>query len=191
MFMKFIAALAGMIASMGLATAQVDVNRADSAMLDSVKGIGPATAKRILDERSKGGHFKDWPDFDARVKGIGEKSATKLSQAGLTVNGRAISGAIAASSASSVAVVALPIATVRNSPARTVAAPLAAQAGTGAVSPATSTGSARVVVVAAQTAPVARQPVARNAAVRNADARDANAKLDDRPPVIDLRPVAR
>ena len=188
MFMKFIAALAGMIASMGLATAQVDVNRADSAMLDSVKGIGPATAKRILDERSKGGHFKDWPDFDARVKGIGEKSATKLSQAGLTVNGRAISGAIAASS---VAVVALPIATVRNSPARTVAAPLAAQAGTGAVSPATSTGSARVVVVAAQTAPVARQPVARNAAVRNADARDANAKLDDRPPVIDLRPVAR
>ncbi|MEO8408798.1 MAG: DNA uptake protein, partial [Oxalobacteraceae bacterium] len=35
-----------------------------------------------------GGDFKDWPDFEKRVKGIGAKNSTKLSAAGLTVNGK-------------------------------------------------------------------------------------------------------
>ncbi|MEO6920394.1 MAG: helix-hairpin-helix domain-containing protein [Collimonas sp.] len=69
--------------------AQVDVNKGDLAGLEGVKGIGAATAKRILDERTKGGNFKDWGDFESRVKGIGEKNALKLSQGGLQVNGKA------------------------------------------------------------------------------------------------------
>jgi competence protein ComEA len=88
MFKKLLFAVAALIASMGFAFAQVDVNKADQAALDGVKGIGPATSKTILDERKKNGQFKDWADFEKRVKGIGEKSSQKLSDAGLTVNGQ-------------------------------------------------------------------------------------------------------
>jgi competence protein ComEA len=72
--------------------AQVDVNKGDLAALDGIKGIGTATAKRIVDERGKGGNFKDWADFESRVSGIGEKNALKLSQAGLLVNGKPKTG---------------------------------------------------------------------------------------------------
>ena len=84
---------------MGIAFAQVDVNKADQAALDGVKGIGPAMSKRILDERKKGGEFKDWSDLEHRVKGIRDKRAAKLSDAGLTVNGQAFSGSTSAASA--------------------------------------------------------------------------------------------
>jgi len=89
MLKKLVQVMAALIATTGLAFAQVDVNKADQAALDSVKGVGPATSKRIIDERTKGGNFKDWDDFEKRVKGISEKSAVKLSQAGLQVNGQA------------------------------------------------------------------------------------------------------
>lgn len=89
MFKKLLLGIVALIATMGFAFAQVDVNKADQAALDGVKGIGPVVSKTILDERKKGGDFKDWPDFEKRVKGIGEKSAAKLSAAGLTVNGSA------------------------------------------------------------------------------------------------------
>ncbi|MDB5881549.1 MAG: hypothetical protein JWP43_1427 [Ramlibacter sp.] len=77
-----------------MAMAAVDVNKATDAQLDSVKGIGPGTSKIILAERKKG-HFKDWPDFIERVKGVGEARAAKLSEAGLTVNGTAYKEATA------------------------------------------------------------------------------------------------
>ncbi|AMO97179.1 helix-hairpin-helix motif family protein [Collimonas fungivorans] len=76
--------------------AQVDVNKGDLAALDGIKGIGSSTAQRILDERSKGGNFKDWADFESRVSGIGEKKSLKLSQAGLLVNGKPKAGEAAA-----------------------------------------------------------------------------------------------
>lgn len=66
--------------------AGVDVNKASVAELDSVKGIGPGTSGKILDERKKGS-FKDWDDFIGRVKGIGQVNAAKFSAEGLTVNG--------------------------------------------------------------------------------------------------------
>ncbi|MEN3293443.1 MAG: competence protein ComEA [Burkholderiales bacterium] len=93
MFRKLLLAVATLIATMGFAFAQVDVNKADQAALDSVKGIGPKTSKAILDERKKGGDFKDWADFEKRVKGVGGKSSDKLSAAGLTVNGQPKSAA--------------------------------------------------------------------------------------------------
>ncbi|WP_151446296.1 ComEA family DNA-binding protein [Lacisediminimonas profundi] len=95
MIRKILLALAFWIASAGFAFAQVDVNKADEAALDSVKGIGPAISKRIVEERKKGGNFKDWPDFEKRVKGVGDKSAAKMSESGLTVNGQGRPGAAA------------------------------------------------------------------------------------------------
>ena len=92
MIRKLLLAIATMVALMGFAYAQVDVNKADQAALDGVKGIGPAKSKVIIDERTKGGQFKDWADFEKRVKGIGAKNSVKLSQAGLQVNGQSKSG---------------------------------------------------------------------------------------------------
>lgn len=89
MLRKILLSFALMLATSGIAFAQVDVNKADQAALDGVKGIGPKMSKAILDERKKGGEFKDWTDLEGRVKGVGEKNAVKLSDAGLTVNGQA------------------------------------------------------------------------------------------------------
>ncbi|HWT72039.1 MAG TPA: helix-hairpin-helix domain-containing protein [Oxalicibacterium sp.] len=93
MLKKTIFALATMIASISFAFAAVDVNKADQAALDGIKGIGPAMSKAILAERKKHGDFKDWADLQARVKGIGDKNSEKFSEAGLTVNGAAKSSA--------------------------------------------------------------------------------------------------
>lgn len=70
------------------AFAAVDVNKADQATLESVKGIGPGVSTRILDERKKA-PFKDWGDLVDRVKGVGEGNAARFSKEGLTVNGSA------------------------------------------------------------------------------------------------------
>lgn len=78
--------------------AAVDVNKANAAELDSIKGIGPGISTKILDERKKS-NFKDWNDFIERVKGVGEGNAAKFSNEGLTVNGATFKGAAAAPSA--------------------------------------------------------------------------------------------
>jgi competence protein ComEA len=88
MIKKLMLALATLAASASFAFAQVDVNKADAAALDGIKGVGPSMSKLILDERAKG-EFKDWADFQQRVKGVGDKKAMKLSDAGLQVNGKA------------------------------------------------------------------------------------------------------
>jgi len=66
--------------------AAVDVNKANAADLDGIKGIGPSMSGKILDERKKS-PFKDWADMISRVKGIGDKKANLFSAEGLTVNG--------------------------------------------------------------------------------------------------------
>jgi competence protein ComEA len=88
MLKKLLLAAATLVATMGFAFAQVDINKADQAALDGIKGIGPVMSKNILNERKKGGEFKDWADLQKRVKGVGGKSSDKLSEAGLTVNGQ-------------------------------------------------------------------------------------------------------
>lgn len=93
MIKKLMLAVATLIATMSFAFAQVDVNKGDAAALDSIKGIGPKMSKTILDERTKGGDFKDWADFEKRVKGVGEKNSVKLSKAGLQVAGKSKDGA--------------------------------------------------------------------------------------------------
>ncbi|CAN7238133.1 helix-hairpin-helix domain-containing protein [Cupriavidus necator] len=69
----------------GAAHAAIDVNTADEAALTSVKGVGPATARNIIDERNKGGPYKDAADLAERVSGIGPKSVAKLQDAGLAI----------------------------------------------------------------------------------------------------------
>lgn len=91
MLKKWLLAIASVLV-IGTAFAGVDVNKADQAALDSVRGIGPTMSKAILEERKKG-NFKDWNDLQTRVKGIGDKSSEKFSQAGLTVNGASKPGA--------------------------------------------------------------------------------------------------
>lgn len=90
---KLLAALLSLFAA--AAFAAVDVNTATQAELEAVKGIGPGVALKILDERKKGG-FKNWADFVARIKGVGDGTAAKFSAAGLTVGGVAYPGAVAA-----------------------------------------------------------------------------------------------
>lgn len=96
MLKKLIAAVMALFAA--AAFAAVDVNKADAAALDTVKGIGPGIAGKILDERKKGS-FKDWNDLIARVGGIGDTNAAKLSEGGLTVNGSSFKGAAPAPAA--------------------------------------------------------------------------------------------
>jgi competence protein ComEA len=93
MEMKKIVAAAAMWLALG-ASAAVDVNQAGDAELNGVKGVGPALSKRIVEARAQGA-FKDWADFMARVKGVKEKSAAKLSAEGLTVNGKSFGAATA------------------------------------------------------------------------------------------------
>jgi competence protein ComEA len=92
MLKKILALLAMLYAALSFAA--VDVNKGTAADLDGIKGIGPAISTKIVDERKKG-NFKDWNDFISRVNGIGDKSAAKLSEAGLTVNGSGFAGAAA------------------------------------------------------------------------------------------------
>ena len=93
MMKKLMLGLLSLFAVMQFAFAQVDVNKGDAAALDSIKGIGPAKSRVIIEERTKNGDFKDWADLQKRVKGIGAKSAAKLSAAGLQVNGKPFEGA--------------------------------------------------------------------------------------------------
>ncbi|WP_413457610.1 ComEA family DNA-binding protein [Herbaspirillum huttiense] len=95
MLQKTLLFILSFFAATALAWAEVDVNKADQAALDGVRGIGPSMSKRILEERQKGGAFKDWADLEKRVKGIKDKAAVKLSANGLTVNGQAKAGAAA------------------------------------------------------------------------------------------------
>lgn len=64
---------------------RVDVNTADEAALRAVKGIGPARAKAIVDERAAGGPFKDADDLGHRVKGLGGQAVERLRTEGLTL----------------------------------------------------------------------------------------------------------
>ena len=67
------------------AWAGVEVNTANEAELDGVRGLGPSSTARILAARDNG-QFVNWADFMRRVKGIKPATAHKLSQQGLTVN---------------------------------------------------------------------------------------------------------
>ena len=57
--------------------AVINLNTATAAQLESLPGIGPRAAERILEYRQKSGGFKKIEEL-MNVKGIGEKSFLKL-----------------------------------------------------------------------------------------------------------------
>jgi competence protein ComEA len=57
--------------------AQVNLNTATAAQLETLPGIGASTARRIVEHRQKNGGFKKIEEL-MNVKGIGEKSFLKL-----------------------------------------------------------------------------------------------------------------
>jgi competence protein ComEA len=80
---------------------RIDINTADQAELEMLKGVGPQLSEAILVARRER-PFRDWADLMARLKGIGPVRAGKLSAAGLTVGEQAWPPAATASAASAV-----------------------------------------------------------------------------------------
>ena len=81
-------AFAALLLSISAAFAAVNANTATVDDLQTVAGIGPTIAQRIVDER-RNGPYKSLDDIQARVKGVGETSIRKMAAAGLTVSGGA------------------------------------------------------------------------------------------------------
>ena len=59
------------------AFAAVNINTASQAELETIKGIGPAKAKAIVEYRKKNGNFKSVDDLD-KVHGFGKKTVDKM-----------------------------------------------------------------------------------------------------------------
>ncbi|WJF91004.1 helix-hairpin-helix domain-containing protein [Paraburkholderia bonniea] len=83
--MRKILVTAAMLAAFGQAYATVNVNTADDAALRGIRGIGPAKAKAILDERAAHGPYKDAADLGKRVSGLGGHTVERLQAEGLAV----------------------------------------------------------------------------------------------------------
>jgi len=73
------------------AQAELEINQATEAQLDSLLHVGPALSQKILSQRQQS-PFADWPDLIRRVPGIGPRRARQLSHQGLTVQGQAYPG---------------------------------------------------------------------------------------------------
>jgi len=101
---RFPVAFAALLA-FTLSAFAADANKASQAELAAIKGVGPAIAGKIVEERGKA-PFKDWSDLVNRVKDLGSTSAIKLSSQGLTVNGIAYDDMSTSAPASSPAPVA-------------------------------------------------------------------------------------
>ncbi|AIO40242.1 helix-hairpin-helix domain-containing protein [Burkholderia sp. AU19243] len=102
MIRKWLAA-AAMFGAIASAWAAVDVNTANEDALVGIKGIGPARAKAILDERSARGPFRNAEDLASRVKGMGGHTVERLQQEGLTISSTAPGAAVPAAGKSAAA----------------------------------------------------------------------------------------
>jgi len=65
----------------------VNINSASVEILQNVKGIGPARAKAIVEERERNGAYVSSEDLNIRIKGIGSKTIEKMTESGLTFDG--------------------------------------------------------------------------------------------------------
>lgn len=66
----------------------LELNTATQAQLESLAGVGPDLAERLLKARDAR-VFEDWADLRRRVSGIGPKLARHLSDQGLRIQGQA------------------------------------------------------------------------------------------------------
>lgn len=74
---SLLALLCVMVFWASLVLAAVDLNTADKAALESIKGIGPAKAEAIIKYRTEHGAFKSVDDL-VNVKGFGKKTVDKI-----------------------------------------------------------------------------------------------------------------
>lgn len=68
----------------------LEINQANEAELDSIKGMGPAMTRKVLAARTER-LFMNWTDLMSRVTGIGKAKAQQFSDQGVLVNGLAFS----------------------------------------------------------------------------------------------------
>ncbi|MEI3504666.1 MAG: helix-hairpin-helix domain-containing protein [Anaerovoracaceae bacterium] len=63
----------------GYADDRIDINTADSAELQKLNGVGPATAEKIISYRESNGRFKSVEEIK-NVSGIGDKTYEKIKE---------------------------------------------------------------------------------------------------------------
>ncbi len=66
----------------------LDLNQANEAELDGLKGMGPTLSRKVLAARQHQ-PFASWADFLRRVSGVGAAKAKLFSEQGLTIEGQA------------------------------------------------------------------------------------------------------
>lgn len=66
-----------LLAPLVVFAAGVDINTADAAALEQIKGVGPAKAAAIVEYRDRNGPFKSVEDL-TKVPGIGDKSLQSM-----------------------------------------------------------------------------------------------------------------
>ncbi len=64
-------------AGAGASTGKININSADATQLQTITGVGPVTAQKIIDYRTQNGGFKKIEDLTS-VSGIGEKTFEKM-----------------------------------------------------------------------------------------------------------------
>lgn len=74
---RLLALLAAGFVSVPAALAAVNLNTASQAELETVKGIGPAKARAILEYRTRNGPFQSVDELK-EIKGFGDKAVNKL-----------------------------------------------------------------------------------------------------------------
>jgi competence protein ComEA len=67
----------GAVGGMAASASPVDINNATAEQLDTLPGVGPATATKIIADRQTNGPFKSADDL-GRVAGIGPKKLEDL-----------------------------------------------------------------------------------------------------------------
>ena len=66
----------------------LDLNQANEAELDGLKGMGPSLSRKVLAARQHQ-PFASWADFLRRVSGVGTAKSKLFSEQGLTIEGQA------------------------------------------------------------------------------------------------------
>jgi competence protein ComEA len=77
----------GALVCVPLSVLALEINQANEAELDSIKGMGPAMTRKVLVARADK-PFSNWKDLMSRVAGIGKAKAQQFSAQGLVVNGQ-------------------------------------------------------------------------------------------------------